>query len=93
MKQIKIHNIHLPVFCCGIEGRAIHVKEVHSDCDMAQGDAECGNCDVGFYLVFPRSMAGDLQYSHHGISGDLPGVICPNPACQTKGWIIVNETL
>jgi hypothetical protein len=93
MKRVKVHNTHLPVFCCGIEGRAAtYVKEVWAECDMAQGQCECGNCGYGFHLVFPRALAGDLQYSHGGASGDLPDVICPNPSCKAKGWILVDET-
>ena len=88
MKRIKIYNTHLPVFCCGIEGRAIYVKEVQPQCDIAQGECECGNCGRDFHLVFPREMAGDLQYSLTGISGDLPAKC---PACEFKGFVIVNE--
>jgi hypothetical protein len=93
MKRIQIYNTHLDVFCCGWDGACTHVEKVFAECDMAQGECECGNCEYGFHLVFPREIAGDLQYSHFGISGELLDVICPNPSCKAKGWIIVNETL
>jgi hypothetical protein len=57
MKRINIQNTNLPVFCCGIEGRAAYVKEVWAEAgiDMAQGEAECGNCDCGFHTCRPQS--------------------------------------
>ena len=87
MKHIEIFNTHLPVFCAGIDGKCERTAEIWAECEMAQGEAGCGNCDVGFYLVFPRDLVGDRQFSYGGISGDLP-IKCPK--CGTKGFVILN---
>ena len=70
------------------DGYCVQVEEVLTECDMAQGDAECGSCDAAFYLVFPRDVAGDLQFSHGGISGDLPSIRCP--CCGAEAFVILN---
>jgi len=85
---------HEQVFLANENGNCSWLKELVIEDGklpewLAHGDAECA-CGLGFHLYFPRDLAGDLQFGHGGISGDLP-VVCP--ACGTKGFVIVNESL
>ena len=87
MKRIEVRNSLLPLYCADMNGNCQQIFDLRAECEMAQGDAEC-MCGFAFYVVFPRDLAGDLQHSLTGISGDL---LVKCPACGHKGFVVVNE--